>query len=245
MKTKIFAHRGSKGTRPENTLISFQAAIDAGADGIETDVQLSKDGKLIIMHDEKIDRTTNLTGRVTDLTLAELKKADAGVKFSNDYEGEQIPTLEEVIELLKRNNFKGTFNLELKTNHIEYQGIEELVNEQMRQLPADIHLLYSSFNPNSIRRMQKINPEAEFASLFQFKIKESRLLAKNHLITSLHPDVTWLRERHGLFWPKLLIRPWTVNSTKDMTYCFKKKYDAIFTDYPAKALEVRGNIQGD
>ncbi|MDK1726489.1 glycerophosphodiester phosphodiesterase [Dellaglioa algida] len=245
MKTKIFAHRGSKGTRPENTLISFQAAIDAGADGIETDVQLSKDGKLIIMHDEKIDRTTNLTGRVTDLTLAELKKADAGVKFSDEYRGEQIPTLEEVIELLKRNNFKGTFNLELKTNHIEYQGIEELVNEQMRHLPADIHLLYSSFNPNSIRRMQKINPEAEFASLFQFKIKESRLLAKNHLITSLHPDVTWLRERHGLFWPKLLIRPWTVNSTKNMIYCFKKKYDAIFTDYPAKALEVRKNIQGD
>ncbi|WP_409022654.1 glycerophosphodiester phosphodiesterase [Dellaglioa sp. P0083] len=245
MQTKIYAHRGSKGTRPENTLVSFQSAIDAGADGIETDVQLSKDGELIIMHDEKIDRTTNLTGKVVNLTLAELKKADAGIKFSPDYQGEQIPTLKEVIELLKDNNFKGTFNLELKTNHIEYHGIEELVDKQMEQLPSDIHLLYSSFNPNSIRRMQKINPDAEFASLFQFKIKESRQLAKHHLITSLHPDVTWLRERHGLFWPKLLIRPWTVNSVKDMTYCFKKKYDAIFTDYPAKAIEVRKDIQGD
>lgn len=245
MQTKIYAHRGSKGTRPENTLVSFQAAIDAGADGIETDVQLSKDGELIIMHDEKIDRTTNLTGKVVNLTLAELKKADAGIKFSPDYQGEQIPTLKEVIELLKDNNFKGTFNLELKTNHIEYHGIEELVDKQMEQLPSDIHLLYSSFNPNSIRRMQKINPDAEFASLFQFKIKESRQLAKHHLITSLHPDVMWLRERHGLFWPKLLIRPWTVNSVKDMTYCFKKKYDAIFTDYPAKAIEVRKDIQGD
>lgn len=245
MKTKIFAHRGSKGTRPENTLISFQAAIDAGADGIETDVQLSKDGELIIMHDEKIDRTTDMTGRVLDLTLAELKEADAGIKFDDVYQGERIPTLKEVLDLLKRNNFKGTFNLELKTNHIEYEGIEELVDKQMQQLPSGIHLVYSSFNANSIRRMQKINPDAEFASLFQFKIKESRLLAKKHVITGLHPDVTWLRERHGLFWPKLLIRPWTVNSTKDMTYCFKKKYDAIFTDYPAKALQVRETIQGD
>ncbi len=79
MLTQIIAHRGSKGTRPENTLAAFNAAINDGADGIETDVHLSKDGHLIIMHDELVDRTTNGSGRIRDLTLAELRQLDAGV----------------------------------------------------------------------------------------------------------------------------------------------------------------------
>lgn len=74
MLTQIIAHRGSKGTRPENTLPAFIAAIEDGADGIETDVHLSRDGQLIIMHDELVDRTTNGTGRIVDHTLVELKQ---------------------------------------------------------------------------------------------------------------------------------------------------------------------------
>ncbi|MSE22481.1 glycerophosphodiester phosphodiesterase, partial [Lactobacillus parabuchneri] len=114
--TKIIAHRGSKGNRPENTLISFQTAIDDGADGIETDVHFSKDQQFIIMHDETVDRTTNGSGRIVDKNLAEIKHLDAGIRFSEEFKGTAVPTLQEVVELLIKDQFTGIFNLELKTN---------------------------------------------------------------------------------------------------------------------------------
>ena len=92
--TKIFAHRGSKGTHPENTLASFKGAVRVGSDGIELDVHLTKDGQLVVIHDETVDRTTNGTGEIRTLTLAEIKEFDAGSWFKSDFAGEKIPTLE-------------------------------------------------------------------------------------------------------------------------------------------------------
>jgi glycerophosphoryl diester phosphodiesterase len=89
----IFAHRGSKGTHPENTLSAFEEALRSGADGIELDVHLTKDGELAVIHDETIDRTTTLSGYVKDYTAEELKMADAGVKFSPSFKNEKIPLL--------------------------------------------------------------------------------------------------------------------------------------------------------
>ena len=103
--TKIFAHRGSKGTHPENTLTSFKEAVRVGSDGIELDVHLTKDGHLVVIHDETVDRTTNGTGEIRNLTLAKIKAMDAGSWFHNTYAGEKIPTLEEVLLLLKELGF--------------------------------------------------------------------------------------------------------------------------------------------
>jgi glycerophosphoryl diester phosphodiesterase len=120
-QTKIFGHRGSMGTMPENTLLGFSHALDCGVDGIELDVQLTKDGELVVIHDEKIDRTTDGTGYVKDYTLHELKQFSAGVKFSdlelfdkNVWCLERIPTLEEVLELITP--YQIELNIELKTN---------------------------------------------------------------------------------------------------------------------------------
>ncbi len=94
------AHRGASGRYPENTLAAFAAAIDAGAQMCELDVQLTRDGAIVVMHDDRVDRTTDGRGAVCALTLEELKRLDAGVRFGREFEGERIPTLEEVFALI-------------------------------------------------------------------------------------------------------------------------------------------------
>ena len=126
---QIVAHRGSSGDRPENTLPAFAEAVRVKADIIELDVHLSKDGHLIVMHDETVDRTTNGKGRICDKTLTELKELNAGSWFSEDYAATKVPTLKEVLDLLAAKNYRGILTIELKTDHYEYQGIEKKVSE--------------------------------------------------------------------------------------------------------------------
>ncbi|MDW8322133.1 MAG: glycerophosphodiester phosphodiesterase family protein [Armatimonadota bacterium] len=97
----VIAHRGGAGIMPENTLAAFQRAIRLGCDYVEVDVRTTRDGKLVIMHDRTVDRTTNGSGAVNELTLAAVRKLDAGAKFSPLYRGEKVPTLDEVFELCR------------------------------------------------------------------------------------------------------------------------------------------------
>ncbi|QGY42779.1 glycerophosphodiester phosphodiesterase [Maribellus comscasis] len=97
------AHRGAMVTHPENTIVAFKAAVEAGAQMVELDVWLTQDGKMVIMHDETVDRTTNGSGRISDFTLAKIKKLDAGSWKSSDFEGEKVPTFEEALSVLPRN----------------------------------------------------------------------------------------------------------------------------------------------
>ena len=157
----------------ENTLPAFIAAIADGADGIETDVHLSRDGQLIIMHDELVDRTTNGTGRIVDHTLAELKQLDAGVKYASAYAGTRIPTLDEVVQLLIQYNFTGIFNLEIKTNKIHYEGIEDLVADYFNHHQVPFTLIYSSFYGKSIERLHVYSPKSNriACSRLRFKLR--------------------------------------------------------------------------
>ena len=103
--TKIIAHRGSRGTRPENTLEAFQEALKVACDGIELDVHLTKDGEVVVIHDETVDRTTSGKGYVKEMTLEQLKKLDSGSWFDPQYSNARIPTLQEVLILLEENRF--------------------------------------------------------------------------------------------------------------------------------------------
>lgn len=107
----VIAHRGFSGQAPENTLASFQKAVELGSDMIELDVRFSKDGQVVVIHDDTIDRTTNGRGKVADYTLKELKQFDAGSWFAPQFSGERIPTLKEVLELVKG---KVLVNIEIK-----------------------------------------------------------------------------------------------------------------------------------
>ncbi|WP_290369680.1 glycerophosphodiester phosphodiesterase family protein, partial [Peribacillus simplex] len=142
--TLIFAHRGSAGTHPENTMSAFKEAARVGADGIETDVQLSKDGEVVIIHDEKLDRTTNASGYVKDRTLMELKTLNASATHKGKLGKEKIPTLEELFIWLYDNQL--FCNIELKNTLFLYPGLEEKVIRLIRTYEMEERVILSSFN---------------------------------------------------------------------------------------------------
>ena len=240
--TKIFAHRGSKGTHPENTLASFKEAVRVGSDGIELDVHLTKDGHLVVIHDETVDRTTNRTGEIRNLTLAEIKAMDAGSWFNETFAGEKIPTLEEVLLLLTELGFNGQLNIELKTDVIQYKGLVEkcLALQSAKDWPFAI--VYSSFNPYTLVELKEANPSQEIGLLFESKEwadKGDAMLEKE----SYHPDLKLLD--WAIEWNRnqLPLRVWTVNEDTDINRCFELQIEAIFTDYPEKALQLKENYE--
>lgn len=182
----IFAHRGSKCNRPENTLAAFQEALRVKSDGIELDVHLSKDNQLVVIHDEKVNRTTSGKGRVRDLRLAELKQLDAGSWFDSRFRGERIPTLQEVINLLTKENFTGFLNIEFKTDIIDYSDIEEKVLELVAQQTLTFRIIYSSFNVNTLRRLQALGVKDEIAYLAGKKLQKVSLNKVENFMSSLH-----------------------------------------------------------
>ena len=142
---KNFAHRGFSGKYPENTMLAFEKAIEVGADGIELDVQLTKDGEIVIIHDETIDRTTDGKGYVIDYTYEELSKFEASYIYRGKVGFNKIPTLKEYFELVKDLDF--ITNIELKTGINEYLGIEEKVYQLIKEYKLEKKVIISSFNP--------------------------------------------------------------------------------------------------
>ena len=153
--TKNFAHRGFSGKYPENTMLAFEKAIEAGADGIENDVHLTRDGEVVVIHDERVDRTTDGTGFVKDFTYEELMKLDASYTFK-EYGVQHIPTLREYMELVKDKDI--ITNIELKTGVFEYPGIEKNVYDMIMEYGLKDRMIISSFNHYSILRMKALDP---------------------------------------------------------------------------------------
>jgi glycerophosphoryl diester phosphodiesterase len=118
----IIAHRGASGSAPENTLAAIELAIANKADMIEIDIHQTKDGKLVVIHDDKLDRTTTGKGKINELTLEEIKKHDAGSWFNTSFSNEKVPELKEVLELI---NGKCKLLIEIKGKPSDYSGLEK------------------------------------------------------------------------------------------------------------------------
>lgn len=163
----VAAHRGVPSLSPENTMISYRLAYDLGADMIETDVQLTKDNQLVIMHDTTVDRTTNGTGRVADLTLEEIKQLDAGIKYSEEFAGEKVPTFTEFLQAFKGQDI--ILLVELKGEGIEQQVIEEIEREGM----AD-QIVLQSFSLESMVATNALKPEIPTGYLYSAAVPETK-----------------------------------------------------------------------
>lgn len=230
--TEIFAHRGASGYAPENTLEAFRLAMEQGADGIELDVHLTKDGEVVVIHDETIDRTGNGHGKVRDYTLEELKK----FSFHNHmekYQGVQIPTLKEVLDLVKNSSMK--VNIELKTGIYWYEGIEEKTMEIVKSRKMEDRVIYSSFNHYSIQKILEQDIHAETAYLFSDVALNMEKYAKNTGVKGLHPAVYHLKMANFLetyLKSGLKVRVWTVNNKEDMKMFMDAGVDAVITNYP-------------
>lgn len=230
--TKLFGHRGYSGNYPENTMLAFQKAIEAGADGIELDVQFSKDGKLVVIHDETLDRTTTGTGRVKDHTYEELCALDASFKFAGQYGVNRIPTLCEVLHYMSDKD--AVTNIELKTGVFEYEGIEEAVLECIRKNNVSDKVIISSFNHYSILRMRKLAPELKCGLLTDCWIINAGKYVHDLGIPCYHPafrnltpEITAEIKQYGLE-----INTWTVNTAEDFRELEKLGIDVVIGNYP-------------
>lgn len=231
----IWAHRGASGYAPENTLSAFEMAVEMGADGVELDIQKTKDGVIVVCHDEKVDRTANGHGWIKDMTFEEIRRLD----FSNGnfhYEGIKIPVMEEVLDLLGPSSLK--INIELKTGMVFYDRIEEEILDLVHRKNMEKRVIYSSFNHYSICKIKKIDPEAETGLLYGDGIVDMADYGKRLGVNALHPAF------YNLQYPgymeecranKLDVNVWTVNSENELLICRQLGVNAVITNYPIKA----------
>lgn len=214
----ILAHRGVSDEYPENTMEAFKEAFNKGMDGIELDVQLSKDEELVVIHDERVDRTSNKKGLVKDFTLEELKKLDVGSFKDKKFKMCRIPTLEEVLEFFQD---KGKIiNIELKTGEFIYEGIEEKVLKAIEKYNLKENVLITSFNHQSIKRFRELDKEIRVGILLYDTQFDLARYVNDYNIEYINPSIEYIGVDRGSF-SKLkkegkVITTYTVNSIEKM-----------------------------
>ncbi len=228
------AHRGASGRFPENTLAAFGAAIAAGARMCELDVQLSRDGALVVIHDETVDRTTDGRGAVRDLTLAELKRLDAGVRFGAGCAGERIPTLDEVMDFA---GDRCALNIEIKA-----AGLEAPLCGAIRAHRALEHALVSSFEWPALEVVRHLEPRARIAPLASQW--PARLLgaATEMGAAAINPRADLVTEDLCIAAHErnLSVYVWTVDDVREMRRMIAFGVDGIMTNYPERLQELIG-----
>lgn len=236
-----YAHRGASAYYPENTMLSFEKAIEMGCTGIETDVQLTKDGVLVLIHDELVDRTTNGKGFVKDYPYNELNKLDAGCWKSNEFTGLKIPTVEELLLLTKDKNI--IINFELKNGIVMYEGIEQKLIDLIHKHRMESKVIFSGFNHYSMAKCHKISKEISTGVLYMEGLYKPYNYAKTLGAKAIHPHFNALNEevikrsqKH-----RVKINVFTVNDEKQMKFFLDMKVDGIITNYPDILHELMNN----
>ena len=228
------AHQGASTAAPPNTLAAFEKAVELGADGIEFDVHLSADGVPVVIHDFTVDGTTDGSGRVTDMTLAQLKQLDAGSHFDPAFAGERIPTLEEVLEAV---GSRLLLDIELKCFSLRNAGLERAVIAQVERHSLSDRVLLSSFNPFSLRRAKRIAPHIPVGLLYSPRLPlplRRAWLAPVVPHEARHPEHTMV-DAHYMAWARrrgYRVNTWTVNDPDEMRRLIDLGVDGIITDVP-------------
>lgn len=239
---QIFAHRGFSGYYPENTMLAFQkVAEETVADGIELDIQLTKDGEIVIMHDEMLDRTTNGSAWLKDHTLEELKMLSVGVNVKGFFPRQTIPTLREYFTWLKTT--KLITNIELKTSYFEYEGIEEKLIAMVKEFGLEDQIWYSSFNHYTVARIKKLMPEAKCGLLTDTWLMNIGEYAASQGAASVNAR-TYFCAKEGvaadLHAHNIALQAWTPNDAEMMQELVDAGVDVLITNYPDIAAKVLG-----
>lgn len=229
-----YAHRGASGYFPENTIISFENAVELGCTGIETDVQMTSDGVLVLIHDEMVNRTTNGTGLIKDFNYKELRKLDAGSWFDKEYKNELIPTAEELLIFANEKNI--LINFELKTGIVLYPRIEENLIEMIYKYNMQSNVILSSFNHYSMFHCKEISKEIKTGLLYMEGLYEPEVYCKHVGADALHPNFYAIDKEIIANAKKagILINPFTVNEEAVMKNLVAAGVDGIITNYPDK-----------
>jgi glycerophosphoryl diester phosphodiesterase len=242
----VFAHRGASAHAPENTLAAFELALRQGADAVELDAKLTADGQIVVIHDQTVDRTTEGKGWVKDMTLAELRKLDAGSHFDVAFRGEPIPTLEEVLKAIGRLTF---INIELTNYASTTDQLPDKAVALVRRYKLSRRVMFSSFNPIALRRAHRLLPETAIGFLalpggrgWLMRSWVGRLLVNYQTLNPEYRDITprLVEHMHRL---KRGVLTYTVNDQSEIERLFQAGVDGIFTDDPQLALQVRSGAK--
>ena len=238
-RARVVAHRGFSGAAPENTVAAVRAAIEVGADMAEVDVTLTSDGHVVCLHDEKVDRTTDGKGRITEITLEQVQDLDAGSWFSPSFAGEPIPTLDEVLEVV---NGSILLNIEIKTEVVD-RGIAAKVVARVREHEMVEQVMISSFSPRALFEVRKLDGTLTTASLFNRKIHRGVDPAK--IIAEVGSQALNINRR---FFNRSIrqrcaeleipVGTYTANKPRHMEKLLARGVHAIYTDHPDVLLNL-------
>jgi glycerophosphoryl diester phosphodiesterase len=232
----VIAHRGDNNFAPENTLSAFKQAADKGADGIEFDVKLTADGKVIILHDQTLDRTTNGSGNVARFPLAALRDLNASVQFPHLFPPEKIPTLEEVFETVGKRLY---MNVELTNYSTPNDALVASVVELVRKHGLEKWVFFSSFFARNLRRARRLLPEVPRGLLMGLW---GRTFGWRGEVDALNPNLTnvtaGMVDRVHAAGKRIYV--WTVSVDTDIKRMIGLGVDGIITDDPALALRLLG-----
>lgn len=235
---KIIAHRGLSGFYPENTMLAFKKCLNLNIYGIELDVQKTKDNHLVVIHDEKVDRTFNGTGYVKDMTLKELQSLNSSCKYYENNKDCKIPTLKEVLTLFKPTDF--IINIELKNNKIKYKNLEEDVINLVKELKMERRVIISSFRMRSLNIINTLCPKIARSYLISEKFYKYRL--KNMIFyNAIKNKSTYINPNYVITNKKFIkkchrrdiqVLCYTVNTIEEYENLLELKVDGIFTNFP-------------
>ncbi|HYL86187.1 MAG TPA: glycerophosphodiester phosphodiesterase family protein [Candidatus Angelobacter sp.] len=230
----VIGHRGASGHAPENTLAAFRKAVALGATFIETDLQLSRDAHFVAIHDSSVNRTTNGTGEVHDLTLAQLRNLDAGSWFGSEFSGERIPTLEEILQFSKKNDV--VFYLEMKP--AGSWGGEHALIGALRESGEIARAVVISFDAAMVLNLRRIEPTLMTGLLYdgQFEkplekaveVGARQLVARGDLVTPALLEQARKKD--------LQVVCWTVNHPAHMRMLMEAGVAGIMSDYPDRLV---------
>ncbi|HEY2980300.1 MAG TPA: glycerophosphodiester phosphodiesterase family protein [Anaerolineales bacterium] len=238
----LFAHRGASAHAPENTVPAFELALEQGADGVELDAKLSADGRVMVIHDASVDRTTGGRGRVRDLSAAEMRALDAGRSSSREFRGARIPTLEEVFETIGK---RGIINVELTNYSTPHDQLVETTCALIKQHKMQRQVLFSSFYAANLKKAARLLPEVPrgllalpgwkgaWARSFVFHLGDFQALHAH--ISDTDPALIERVHRLGR-----RIHAWTANTEAEARRLTGWHVDGIFSDDPLIAARGMG-----
>jgi glycerophosphoryl diester phosphodiesterase len=236
----VIAHRGFSGAAPENTIAAFKKAIDLGVDMIELDIHLSKDGQIVVIHDDTLNRTTNGKGKVTSYTLNELKRLDAGSWFGSQFSGEKIPTLKEVLELTRG---KMLLTIELKKGDMGPYTMTDLADRSLQEVEKAGMLnqvIFASFDPSAIDRIRGKNPKIPVALIYNqsWTFPQEVTGGRPVSILSCSGKVLTQTNISNAHQRGMKVMAWTLNTEEHMQRFLNMGVDGIITDYPDFLIKI-------
>ncbi len=235
---QVIAHRGASAHRPENTLAAFRRAAELGARFIETDLRVTRDARFVLLHDARVNRTTNGRGRVANFSLTELRRLDAGAWFAPTYAHERVPTLEEALDLAEWLDF-GIY-LELKARLKTEQSLA--LARMLRERRAMARVVVLSFSSRALARMRAIEPSLRTALLVGRRgpaIGPARRV-RAAILAPWHERITSRIVRQARK-AELGVVAWTVNDPGDIRRMIALGVDGIMSDWPERVAQAAGN----